>query len=68
MELSFVKEGRCSGGLGRLVVHAANACLTLEVRKSETKDIQAILLNRKPLRSVGSLLRLDSDEQLNSIF
>ena len=36
MELSFVKEGRCSGGLGRLVVHAANACLTLDVRKSET--------------------------------
>ena len=37
MELSFVKEGPCSGGLGRLVAHAANACLTLDVRKSETR-------------------------------
>ena len=36
MGLSFVKEGPCSGGLGRLVAHAANACLTLDVRKSET--------------------------------
>ena len=34
MELSFVKEGPCSGGL---VAHAANACLTLNVRKSETR-------------------------------
>ena len=36
MELSFVKEGPRSGGLGRLVAHAANACLTLDIRKSET--------------------------------
>ena len=30
----------CEGGpvLGRLVAHAANACLTLDVRKSETRS------------------------------
>lgn len=42
MELSFVKEGPCSGGL---VAHAANACLTLNVRKSETRKYQRYTLN-----------------------
>ena len=37
MELSFVKKGLRSGGLGRLVSHAANACLTLNIRRSETR-------------------------------
>ena len=37
MELSFVKEGPYSGGLGRLGAHAANACLTLNIRRSETR-------------------------------
>ena len=53
MELSFVKEGPCSGGLGRLVAHAANACLTLDVRRSETGrylrytlDWEALAINR----------------------
>lgn len=69
MGLSFVVEGPCSGGLGRLDAHAATACLKTDFSKSETsKYLRHNTLNGEPLRSFGLWLRSCRVEPINSVF